>query len=111
MTNKISHNRYLGMAETIGAFGGFVLLNAAGKITNAVSADKDTRLIPPNFDVRGARVYISFPPSYEVKMGFIKAGIKEIYFSAEVGSVVKINDTRIEGINYDEEIERIKSEL
>lgn len=110
-TNKIKHQRYLTMAETIGDVGGLILLSAAGKILNVVPAHRLTSLIPHGTEMRGAVIYAATKPGYVSLDYLIERGAKEIYFSAEGSSMALIEDAHIEGINFEDLIDNLRAEI
>lgn len=110
-TKRIKHQRYLIMAESVGDKGGFVSLNAAGKIVNAVPKDRAWDLIPPGTDTRGWKIYAVGEPHYVLRNHWLLQGIKEIYFAAEGNSVTEIYDAHIEGINYEDDIFNLTAQI
>lgn len=110
-TNKIKHQRYLTMAETIGDNGGMILLSAGGKIVNVVPEHRSTDLIQYQPEMRGAVIYAARKPTYPILEWYVQRGAKEIYFSAEGSSVTKIDDAHIEGINFEDDINNLRAAI
>lgn len=99
------------MAESVGDHGGFVSLNAAGKIVNAVPEARGRDLITPGTDTRGWSIYAASEPHYNLRDWWLVQGIKEIYFAAEGNSVTEIHDAHIEGINYEDDINDLTAQI